>query len=129
MYLYLSSDNSKSTHPSNRPSEFTVELPRNLILNGAWEIALTEIYFQGEGDDKDLYIFTDICESSYVIDTLLPILRIIKKSGPLEILYYIKLSQDFVSELRVYIRTDGLEEPSFLTKTLRCTLHLRPICH
>ncbi len=127
MYLHLSSNDSKSTHPDNKPFEFTVNLPRNLILNGAWEIALTEIYFQGKSGSKNLYIFTDICESSYVADTFLPLLRIVKRSGPLDIPYYIKLSQDFVSELKVYIRTDGLKEPSFLIGTLRCTLHLRPI--
>ena len=43
MFLYIGWQDSLEFHPFNRPNDFIVDLPKNLLLEGKWEVALTDI--------------------------------------------------------------------------------------
>ena len=75
--------------------------------------------------DSDLYVFCDMCESNYIIDNYLPILRIINQSGDILNPYFTKIVHQQVSQLRIFIRCRDGEYPSFTPRHLRCTLRVR----
>ena len=104
MYLFLSPGDSKQAHPNNTPDDFIIDLNKCLKLDGVeWECALTELYYGG-AKAQPMYIFSDICTSSYVHDRDLPVLR-----GQFDNPYYIPLSREFISTIRIYIRDMQLE--------------------
>jgi hypothetical protein len=47
-----------NTHPNNKTGEFSVRLPNQLILNGRWEVGLTEILFPHSWDNLSTRIDT-----------------------------------------------------------------------
>lgn len=123
MYLFLSSTDCLKTHPANSPWDFTVDLKHNVHLKGEWEIALMEINY--EGPSTKLYIFSDLCSDSHVGNNYLPLLRIVQHSSSFKNPYFIPVPRDFVDRIRVYIRTEKGEIPSFVPSQLRCTLQVR----
>ncbi len=44
-YLTLTSDSSLKDYPENKTSTFTVNLPKSIMLNGSWEMALVEFSY------------------------------------------------------------------------------------
>lgn len=44
-YVTLFSNSSMNYYTENKTSSFTVQLPRSMILNGEWDVALTEIQY------------------------------------------------------------------------------------
>ena len=76
-FFFFDSRDSKNHHPYNTSSDFTVELPKTYDLNGDWEVALKEIEVR-VGEDL-FYVFSDICQESYVAETLAPVLRSVRR--------------------------------------------------
>ena len=124
MYLHLASTDCKDSYPNNHPWDFTVNIGQHINLQGGWEVAMTEISYDNSAF-IDLYVYSDICSSSYVTGSLLPLLRITNTPAVFTVPHYIPLSRDAISHLRVYIRTIHKTIPSFHPDLLRCTLHLR----
>ena len=123
MYLFLSSSDCKKSHPNNNAWDFTVDLTTYLQLNDIWECALTDINYAG--DFGDLYVFTDLCASSYVNNSYLPILRVTSSASVFNAPYFIEIPRNFIERIRVYIRTRNGNPPSFTPEHLTCTLRLR----
>ena len=46
MFLVLPSNASMDIYPQNKTSEFTVQLPKSIDLEGSWEVGLAEIQYQ-----------------------------------------------------------------------------------
>ena len=128
-YLFLNSVDSEKQHPDNTFADFTVELPRTYLLDGVWECYLREV----ETDVKEdfFYVCTNICQESYVENTLFPVLRAVTKSKSTTKYYsfddpfYFKLTVDTVNRVRIFIRGRGLRPISSSGSVLRCTLHIR----
>jgi len=83
-----------------------------------------------------LFVYCDIVESSHIGNTLAPILRTfvnqsetkqeaILTSSFRQILYYPVTVQSF-DNIRILIRTETGDPPSFMYGTFSCTLHFRP---
>ena len=136
--LYLTSTDSLVVFPDNHPGNFTIKLPQTLNLPGKWQCALTEIVFQPRftsSRPSNLYICCDAVQPSYGSDSLLPILRKVAVSDNLNsksILifpqnYYVDISQDELQYITIYIKNQQLEDVSFESQTLTCTLHLQQI--
>ena len=117
-YYFLNSEDSKNIHPLNRNTDFIVELPDK--LEGAKSCALSEIKFQNS-TNEDLYVFCDIIEYNYIKNNFLPILRTVTESTAFNNQYFIKIKQQSISRIRVYIRNADGEEPT-LTGPTTCTL-------
>ena len=121
MYLFLNSQDSLSVHPKNTSFDFTVELPQPINVDGKSKIALSEINYS-EVHEKDLYVYCDVCDYSYVKDGYKPILRIVNKSCIYNKLIYIPISSSYIPRIRIYIRDENNQIPSFNIETLRCTV-------
>ncbi len=86
--LYLSSDDCLVIHPNNVQSDFTIELPKPLQLEGQWNVELLHFRAdlkaqknEGASPQRNLYIFSSICEESYVLDNYMPVLGHIPLDG------------------------------------------------
>lgn len=123
MYLFLASTDCLVSHPANNPWDFTINLNQYVHLKGTWECALMDIDYDGPA--SELYIFSDLCSDSYVTDSYLPLLRIVKRSGSFKNPFYVSIPRDFVDRIRVYIRLKDGQPPSFTPNRLRCTLRIR----
>ena len=127
-YLFLSSRDSKNLHPTNRASDFTVQLPRIISLEGQWECGLTEVDVNGALKEP-LYLCTNVCGESYVRDTSLPLLRVIaQKKKVYENPFYMRLTGNSLHHIRIYLKKGDLTEASVSGGT-KCTLHFRRIRH
>ena len=124
MYLFLDSNDSKSSHPQNSAFDFIVELPRPLNLQGEWKCALVEIAYSASVDE-DLYVFCDICEYSYIDDGYKPILRIVNGSDIFDKLIYIPITVPTAARIHMYIKDRKGNIPSVDITSLRCTLHIK----
>ena len=128
-YLFLCSQDSKDQHPNNASTDFTVELPKTFYLDGDWEVALKEIETRISADL--IYVFSDICQESYVDDTLAPILRSVRREKKSKALftfvdpYYLPVRADYVSRIRIFIRGRHQETLRNSNTVVYCTLHLR----
>ena len=127
-HLFLTSTDSSAFFPSNTPYDFYIEFSEAINLNGHWTCALTQIAFKEELL-SDIVIFCDICISSYICNTRLPVLRVIPQ-GDNKVFVFpepfrLKISRDEIKRLRIYIRNGDLQKPSFIQKPVTCTLHLK----
>jgi hypothetical protein len=71
LYIYASSNESKDRHPYNQVTDFVVELPVEVDLNGAWEVGLLEAYLDMTTSINYLYLCCDF----------LPRIDIVRKTG------------------------------------------------
>jgi hypothetical protein len=130
-YVYLKSNDSKDNHPENLPSDFTVELPRPLSLDGDWVCCLKEITFPPASEV--LYICSDLCVESFACDTSYPILRVVasgskkKRTLNFEDPYYVRVKNDRLQHLRIFIRGVDLKPFNYQSGIVTCTLHLKRI--
>ena len=113
-YLFLNNDNSKDQHPGNKPTDFTVELPKAYVLDGSWECGLREITTNVK--ENLFYLGTNICHESYTEDTFYPVLRVISQTSPDSDInlsfsdpFYVKVKVDLLNRLTVFIRGRGLQ--------------------
>ena len=129
IYLFISSADSKSYHPDNKPHSFIVELGERLNLTGRWLVSLSDLNLNVTTAET-LYIFCDICDISYFQNTMKSILRMIyptdsSKSVSFPKRCYIPLAQRNFTRLQIYIRDKSMNVPSIITEDLQLTLHLK----
>ena len=126
-YFFVSSEDSKDIHPMNSLSDFIVELPRMYDLEGQWEIALLDVEVSKSSVSMpDLYLFCDLCENSYSLDSELPVLRRFTfKTETFPTPYYIRLSCRIFNRFRIYIRNKASQSIPVDAGSLYCTLHIR----
>jgi hypothetical protein len=73
--LYLSSKDSISLFPENKPTNFTVKLPETIINTGIWVCALVDITTDNPSADDFFLVCTDIVQETIVRTSQYPILR------------------------------------------------------
>ena len=126
MYLFLSSKDCIDKYPGNNAWDFTVDIGKVLNLKGTWQCSLVQIQYPDE--HGDLYVYSDLCEPSYVADNFLPILRIVNKpTCTFSKSFFMNMSREHISHVKIYIRKRWNEVPSFSTNITRCTLQLRKL--
>jgi len=112
-YLFLSSEDSKLIH-SNTNSDFTIELPT--ALEGKFTCGVTQIKINNT-TKEDLCVYCDIIEESYINDSLLPLLRVIKRSNTFNPVYYFNVKQIRIPRIKIWIRTRSGSKPQLTGKT------------
>lgn len=131
MYFFLSSNAFKNIYPNNSPWDFTSEIYRPVQVSGkGYKIALTEI--EWDIDDKlpkkDMYVYCDLLDhETLTSESYLPLLRIVKEPLSFVKYYFMDVSRDYISRIRIYIRMEDGSVPQFETNHLRCTLCLKKI--
>lgn len=127
-YLFLSSDLSKDRYPSNRPDDFTVELPHPYVLDGQWKCGLKEIKITLQ--EGIVYFCSDVCVESYAEDTMLPVLRALQKPKGKETYFhfdnpmYVNIKPNVLNRVRIFIRDRQLQPLDVQDSYIHCTLHL-----
>lgn len=134
-YLYASSKDSKEGFPYDRAGNFIVELPKEIILDGQWEVSLSEIALYRTPKDQDprhIYICSPIVDTSICGQFQYPILRRIplkKQSRQLEEYtteYFFPVNQTRLKRLNIYTLDDKLGTELFnASDILDITLHFR----
>ena len=82
---------------------------------------------------RKIYVYADCIQDQRVGDQMAPILRILDYTGVDNSLviksftnpHYIKLSKDYVDNIRIYLRTEIGEDLPLTFGTTSCTLHFR----
>ena len=104
IHLFLNSIDSINTHPNNNPFDFTIELPEALVLDGEWECALSDIYYDNSAINEELFVFSDICNDSYVYNNRLPILRKVNKPDIFTLPYFTSVNLREIQRIRIFIK-------------------------
>lgn len=134
VYLFLNSNDSTNFHPSNKPDDFIVSLPKPYVLDGCWECGLLEMNMQLSNDIylSRVHVCCDIIEDSYVRNNMLPILRsqeLTPKQSLMQITYvqpfYLSVSKQEIRSIRIFIRNDQLQAIPSKIQRLSCVLCLR----
>lgn len=131
--LVVSSDDGKDLFLENKPHDFRVKLNQTIQLDGYWVVAVTE-FTTTERNDSDqkpeLFIFSDICQDSFIGNNEQPLLRRIyfdrKKQNNIVYHnpYYIPVRFSEIQHLHFYIKDDKGQDASFLKQKVTITLHL-----
>ena len=127
-YLFLNSQNSRNLYPYNEACDFTVEQLRPYILEGQWECGLKEINIPLK--EETMTICSNLCQESYIENTMLPVLRIVHKKKKesyclLNDPFYVVMKTHNVNKLRIFIRGRNIKSLSDKQSSVQCTLHLR----
>jgi hypothetical protein len=134
-YIYLSSDDSITFFPNNKPHDFTIDLGRNINLEGKWVCGLKEIncYVKKE-TTKILYVLCNSCVQSYAKNTYMPILRTVAidvEEGmfieEFSDTFYKKLSTNNISTVTISIRGSDGKNATFSSEPFKCILHFKRI--
>ena len=129
LYFFLSSRDSLFYHKENKPYDFTVELNETFNLKGLWEIALCNINLNTPLTDS-IYVFSDICDQSYVLNSSEPVIKLVYPSGSSTSYsftnrYYLPIKQKTLSRIRIYLRDRDMNSVSRLSEDIQLTLHAR----
>ncbi len=136
--LHLSSRDSISICPGNAPGDFIVDLGKTLVLEGSWRVELLSFRCDLSSEQaygiRNLYIFSDICECSFVRDQYLPILANIYCDGEFDGIkrihetirnpYSLGVVPHAIQRVRIYIKDSNLRSPSFTNQRSEVTLRL-----
>ena len=127
-YIFLSSKDSLRYHPANKGYNFTVELPERVELRGNWKVALCDIFLNEKISDT-LMVYSDICDYSFVRDSLEPILRMVmpnnKRSQIFSDRFYLGVRQSNLGRIKIYIKDSSFKNAVALKGEIQLTLHLK----
>ena len=138
MYVYVDSTASLEYFKENSPVDFRVKLSKQLTLQGLWEVAVVNVSFPVTGSNykpEIIYINSSMCQDSVLNGTLQPILCSIHRSEfrNRHVVFsrpsYVRVNTDQLTVLRVYLRDNENQSPSFQPGALYCTLHFRKCRH
>ena len=110
--VYISSKDSKDTHPDNQVSDFVVELPTPLLLDGRWEVALLDSQSTLAKSGKTrMYVCVDLCVESVARGKSVPILAKVPRRGYYEspLTYFTDVRGEFIERIRVFLLDDNLK--------------------
>lgn len=134
--LFISSDQSLTFYPENKPFHFKVNLSESIYLpeGETWEMGVVDFYtptVAKKNDTRELYILSDLCmgvnvfhnQYSGLLRRIFPTLNSWNNvfSHPL----YVPVKKTEIHDLEVHILTERGEDASFLTQRLSFTLHIR----
>jgi hypothetical protein len=127
--LVLRSTDSVELYPDNTPWDFWVQLPKPLVCNGSWTIALLEITSRSTKVNRDLYVYCNVCENTIVGDREQPLLRRVFQTrnwnNIYEVPYEVSVRLGEIQSIHVYIRDVQGNPASFLKDGVTVTLRLK----
>jgi hypothetical protein len=133
MYLWISSEDDRQLYPSQEAGDFRVQLPETVLVIPGTTVAVVDILTPSLTSDNTtegtLYIFSSICQSSYLHGSKKPVLCCIEEDEtdsrlryPTEL--FVPLAQSSLGEVHIYIRDSEGRQPSFEEGPLECTLEI-----
>ena len=144
--MVLKSSDGARLFENNTAHDFTVQLDRMIQLEGYWVVALTEIgitYRDTSKHIENVYVYSNICEESFVGSSEHPLLRKIHISKDeteqytknrqkhmtthliLNTPYYIPVRLGQLNQIRIYITDEDGQPSSFINEEACVTLHFK----
>lgn len=132
--IVVSSEDGKDLFSNNKPFDFRVKLNQRIQLDDYWVVAVTEFSTTERNDlgkKPELFIFSDICQNSFIGNNEQPLLRriyfdSIKQNNIIyDTPYYIPVRQGGIQHIHFYIKDDKGQDASFLKQKVTITLHLK----
>ena len=78
-YMIVQSNDSLEYYPNNSPVDFRIHLKKSLNLKGNWMVSLTDIDYlitqENRPATRSFWVYLNVCQSTVVGDTSLPLLR------------------------------------------------------
>lgn len=132
MYIYLSSNGSKSVYPDNQVTSFRTRLSRPITLHGEYEIAVISLVFpEFRTGYKPVYVTLNstLCENSFIDTSQGSVLaRIFAPSNKyIEFAYprYVRLNTQVLHVIDMDLLDSEGRPPSFGSGEFYCALHVR----
>lgn len=129
--MVLSSDDGKLFYSDNKPFDFRIKLNRPIQLEGYWVLAITEFSTTERGAKEEMFVYSDVCQDSFIGDSEQPLIRRISfndKNSHIIIYenpYYVPVKLDTIQQIHIYIKDSTGQEASFLKKKVTVTLHFK----
>lgn len=144
--MVLKSTDGNLLFENNTAYNFTVQLDRQIDLEGYWMVGLTEISLKYKDSSKhieDIYVYSNVCEESFVGSSEKTLLRkvYIKKDTTEQytvskqkhfktdlifgVPYYVPVRLARLNQIHIYITDDTGKLSSFINKDSSVTLHLK----
>lgn len=130
-YLVVNSDKSLEYFPNNKPSSFSVHLNKLFQFKENWLVALSEIStIQNFNDFTQFYVYSNICQGSYIDGELVPLLRQVifdvgDNTKTFERPYYVPVCKQAFTSISFYINDSKQHLSSVLNKPVTVTLHFK----
>ena len=131
-FIYASPEDSEALYPDNKFTDFVVELPETLYLDGHWEIGLLEVVYNTNAQKEvhcpmgpSILFFCDICDESFVRGHRLPVLRKMEKPATFAPVIYKRVKACSTKRIRLYMTDYDLIPLTLGTWKFKCVLHLR----
>ena len=130
-YLFINSQDSLSTFPSNVGGNFKICIPKRYILDGTWECALLEMSFVPElvTSTRRVYLCCDFVEPSYVRGTSLPILQSVGMWNETDVTFdkpmYFKVRSNELYHIEFILKDDQLRTCRLKDDHVFLLLHFR----
>ena len=123
MFMYISWKDSLKTHPSNKPYNFIVDLPKTVRFRENWEVALTDIKVKSP-KKASFYFLVDFCDESFLQGNRFPLLRRVdEKARYYPFPYFVDINKTEIQAIRVTILDENLN--FYPLSDIDCTLKLR----
>ena len=129
--MVLSSDDGLNFFPNNTSHDFRIKLNRSLQFDGYWVVALTEINTVNRTQKQELFVYSDLCQDSFIGTSEQPLLRriVYDKINQKNIIYdnpyYVPIKLREIQQIHIYIRDDKGQDASFLKGKVTITLHFK----
>lgn len=144
--MVLKSTDGNLLFENNTACNFTIQLDRQIDLTGYWMVGLTEISITYKDTSKhieDIYVYSNICEESFVGSSEKPLLRkvYIKKETTEQytvnkqkhyktnlifgVPYFVPVRLGRLNQIHIYITDEIGQQSSFINKNCCVTLHLK----
>lgn len=144
--MVLKSTDGASLFEKNVPDNFTVQMDRQIKFEGYWTVALTEINITYKASSRriqDIYVYSDICEESFVGSSEKPLLRrvhmgkesteqyIVNKHKLFQAVnvfpmpYYVPVCAGGLNQIHIYITDEQGNPCSFINEDVCVTFHLK----
>ena len=128
-FLFVNSSDSRDYFPKNEAQDFTIELNKELTLEGCWKIAITDIWLETKYADY-LTVCCDISEPTPTQNW--PVVRRLwvgkgATDAHFNLPYYLPVHVKSLKRFRVYIKGAGERDSPFTGKPLKCTFHLKKV--
>lgn len=144
--MVLESSDGSSLFEKNTPHDFTVQMDRMVHLEGYWVVALMEMNITYKDTSKhieDVYVYSNICEESFVGPSEHPLLRKIhiskdeteqytknrQKHMTTHLIfstpYYVPVRLGQLNQIRIYITDSNGQPSSFINEEASVTLHFK----
>jgi hypothetical protein len=134
--VYASSTDSKNIFTDNNPNDFIVQLDRNINLCAESYVELLDIRCRiNERTKEEIYIFSDVCQESFLYGKLSPVLRVFQLPGlkvsHTEFVRPIKLKtiQGQLNRFRIYIKPRETTSPPLSLSELNVTLRFHNVSY